>query len=208
MSRHLRDAGHEAVCAADAAAAVALLQSSHFDAVITEWALADCSALDLAAILRRDPQSSGARILVASVRSEPRDIVRALDGGIDDYLVKTSRPEELVARVNAALRRPAAGARDRLQVGSVALDRVSHKVTVTGHEIDLAPAEFRLMAYFMENQGRVLGRKQLLAQVWNRRKGIGERTVDVHVRRLRAALEPHDCDDLLQTIRGFGYRFG
>jgi two-component system phosphate regulon response regulator PhoB len=208
MSRHLREAGHEAVCAADAAAAVALLQGSHFDAVITEWDLSDCSALDLAAILRHDPQSSGARIIVASVRSEPRDVVRALDSGIDDYLVKTSRPEELVARVNAALRRPAAGARDRLQVGPVTLDRASHKVTVTGHEIDLAPAEFRLMAHFMENQGRVLARKQLLAQVWNRRKGIGQRTVDVHVRRLRAALAPHGCDELLQTVRGFGYRFG
>lgn len=208
ISRHLRDAGHEAVCASDAAAAVATLQGGHFDAVITEWNLADCSALDLAAILRRDSQSCGARILVASRRSEPRDIVRALDGGIDDYLVKTARPEELVARINAALRRPVTGAQERLQVGGVILDRVTHKVTVTGQEIDLAPAEFRLMAHFMENQGRVLGRKQLLAQVWNRRKGIGERTVDVHVRRLRAALAPHGCDELLQTVRGFGYRFG
>ncbi len=208
LSRHLHDAGHETICVTDAAAAVATVRGGHFDAVISEWNLADCSALELAAILRRDPQGSAARILVASMRSEPRDIVRALDGGIDDYLIKNGRPEELVARVNAALRRPAAGARDRLQVGAIILDRLSHKVTVTGQEIELAPAEFRLIAHFMENQGRVLGRKQLLAQVWNRRKGIGERTVDVHVRRLRAALHPHGCDDLLQTVRGFGYRFG
>ena len=83
-----------------------------------------------------------------------------------------------------------------------------HRVTVAGQEIELAPAEFRLMAFFMENPGRVLGRKQLLAQVWHRRNGIGERTVDVHVRRLRAALSPSGSDQLLKTVRGFGYRFG
>lgn len=208
MSRHLREAGHDAFCAADAMAAIAMMQGGHFDAVITEWHLADVSALELAASLRRNPQSASARILVASARSEPRDIARALDSGIDDYFVKPSRPEELVARVNAALRRPAATGGGVLQVGMVNLDRACHKVTVAGHEIDLAPAEFKLMAHFMENRGRVLGRKQLLAQVWNRRKGIGERTVDVHVRRLRAALTPHGCEDLLQTVRGFGYRFG
>lgn len=209
ISRHLRDAGHDAVCAADAAAAIAIMQSSRFDAVITEWHLADTSALDLAAALRRNPRSADARILVSSACSEPGDIARAFDSGIDDYLVKPSRPDELVARVNAALRRPAAaGGAGALQVGPVLLDRICHKVTVAGHDIELAPAEFRLMACFMENRGRVLGRKQLLAQVWNRRKGIGERTVDVHVRRLRAALTPHGAEDLLQTVRGFGYRFG
>jgi two-component system phosphate regulon response regulator PhoB len=88
------------------------------------------------------------------------------------------------------------------------LDRIGHRVTVSGQEIELAPAEFRLMAFFMENRGRVLGRKQLLAHVWNRSKGIGERTVDVHVRRLRAALSPYGSDQRLQTVRGFGYRFG
>lgn len=208
ISMHLREAGHDAVCAADAASAMAVVETGHFDAVITEWHLTDTSALDLAEALRRNPRSATARILVASRRGEPRDIARALDSGIDDYLLKPSRPEELVARVNAALRRPTAGSGGALHVGLVTLDRVSHKVIAAGQEIDLAPAEFRLMAHFMENRGRVLGRKQLLAQVWNRRKGIGERTVDVHVRRLRAALTPHGCEDLLQTVRGFGYRFG
>lgn len=209
ISRHLRDAGHDAVCTADAAGAMAMFQSSQFDAVITEWHLSDISALDLAAVMRRSPCSASARILVSSARNEPGDIARAFNSGIDDYLVKPSRPEELIARVNAALRRPAAlGGSGILQVGPVAIDRVCHRVTVSGHEIELAPAEFRLMACFLENRGRVLGRKQLLAQVWNRRKGVGERTVDVHVRRLRAALTPHGCEDLLQTVRGFGYRFG
>jgi two-component system, OmpR family, phosphate regulon response regulator PhoB len=208
LSRQLGDAGHDAVCAPDAAAALGLLQNSQFDAVITEWDLGDSTALDLATALRQHPLAASARILVASNRSEPADIARALDSGIDDYLVKPSRPEELIARVNAALRRPVAVSDGALHVGPVSLDRVCHRVTVSGQEIDLAPAEFRLIAFFMENRGRVLGRRHLLTQVWNRRKGIGERTVDVHVRRLRAALTPHGCEDLLQTVRGFGYRFG
>jgi two-component system phosphate regulon response regulator PhoB len=95
-----------------------------------------------------------------------------------------------------------------LEVGPIRLDKLGHKVLVGSEEIELAPVEFRLMAYFMENPGRVMARRHLLEQVWRRRNGIGERTVDVHVRRLRAALEPHACDDLLQTVRGFGYRFG
>jgi len=208
ITGQLRAAGHDAVCAADAAAAIATLRHTAFDAVITEWRLADTSALDLAASLRRDPNGAAARILVASRQGEPADIARALDSGIDDYVAKGSPPEELVARVNAALRRPPAVAEGTVQVGPIVLDRSAHKVTVEGHEIDLAPAEFRLMAHFMENRGRVLGRRHLLVQVWNRPRGIGERTVDVHVRRLRAALTPHKCEDLLQTVRGFGYRFG
>lgn len=208
ISGLLQAAGHDAVCAVDAAAALAKMRQAPFDAVITEWHLADTSALDLAASLRRDPNGASARILVASRLGEPADIARALDSGIDDYLCKTVRPEELVARVNAALRRPPSTGEAALRVGPVLLDRVSHKVTVEGHEIDLAPAEFRLMAHFMENPGRVLGRRHLLTQVWQRPRGIGERTVDVHVRRLRAALSPFGCENLLQTVRGFGYRFG
>jgi two-component system phosphate regulon response regulator PhoB len=164
--------------------------------------------IDLVAWVRRNPRSAGARILVISDRSEHADISNAFEHGIDDYLLKALCPEELVARVNAALRRPAAGEANILQVGPVVLDRDRHLVTVGEHAIDLAPAEFRLMAYFMENKGRVFGRKQLLVQVWNRHKGIGERTVDVHVRRLRAALTPYGQEKLLQTVRGFGYRFG
>jgi two-component system phosphate regulon response regulator PhoB len=209
ISRQLRDAGHDAVCAADAAEALRLLEHSPFDAVITEWLLTDATALDLADSLRRNPRTAGARVLIASRRGEPHDIARAFDHGIDEYLIKPAEAEELVARVNAALRRPVAVSRqDALQVGPVSLNRVAHRVTIHGTEIDLAPAEFRLLAFLMENQGRVVGRKQLLAQVWNRRKGIGERTVDVHVRRLRAAFAPHGCEDLLHTVRGFGYRLG
>lgn len=209
IGRALRDAGHDVVRACNAASALALAGNGGVDAVITEWLLADSSALDLAASLRAIPECAATRILVASQHGESRDVARALDNGIDDYLLKAARPDELIARVNAALRRPpAANGGNVLQVGAVTLDRVAHRIAVKGHTLNLAPAEFRLMAYFIEHPGRVFSRRQLLAHVWNRRKGIGERTVDVHVRRLRAALAPSGCDNLLQTIRGFGYRFG
>lgn len=208
ISQALREAGHEALGAGDAASALSTLRSTTVDAVITEWVLADSSALEFVAALRGEPRATGVRILVASAHSEPHDVARALDCGIDDYLVKASQPEELIARVNAALRRAPAGNGHVLQVGRVTLDRIGHRILAENTVLELAPAEFRLMAFFIEHPGRVFSRRQLLTQVWIRRKGIGERTVDVHVRRLRAALSAHGCEEQLQTVRGFGYRFG
>jgi two-component system phosphate regulon response regulator PhoB len=207
ISRQLRESGHETVCAGNFAEALRLAEHSAFDAVITEWVLTDANGLDVAEFLRGNPRTAGARILIVSHRDEPRDIAAALDLGVDDYLVKPVKAEEFIARLNAVLRRPnSVPLREVLQIGPLRLDRISHRVTVDAAEIELAPVEFRLLSFLMENRGRVIGRKQLLTRVWNRRKGIGERTVDVHVRRLRAALTPHGCADLLQTVRGFGYR--
>lgn len=177
--------------------------------LLTDWMLRDMSGLELASYLRNQPNGRLTRVVILSSGSNGSAIAHALDSGIDDYLTKPVGHEELLARVNAALRRPATPSRENvLAVGPIRLDKLGHRVTVGVREISLAPVEFRLMAYFMENPGRVLARRHLLEQVWQRRGGIGERTVDVHVRRLRAALEPHSCEDLLQTIRGFGYRFG
>ncbi len=176
--------------------------------LVTDAMLRDMSGLELAQFVRKHVNGRLTRVLLLSERSDASSVAHALDSGIDDYLAKPVREEELVARVNAALRRPATPSRESiLEIGPIRLDKLSHKVTVRTREIDLAPVEFRLMTYFMENPGRVLARRLLLEQVW-RRNGIGERTVDVHVRRLRAALEPHACENLLQTVRGFGYRFG
>lgn len=205
----LSDAGHEITCAPDATTAVDRLQHRAFDLVLADTLLRDMSGIDLARHVRQHENGRLARVILLSNNDDASAVARALDGGIDDYLAKPLRDEELLARVHAALRRPPAPASDAvLSAGPLRLDRVGHKVTVGEHELTLAPIEFRLMAYFMENQGRVLARRHLLDQVWRRRTGIGERTVDVHVRRLRAALEPHGCEHLLQTIRGFGYRFG
>ena len=205
----LKAAGHDVVCASDAMTAVDRLEQRGFDLVVTEWMLRDMSGLELAQYIRKHANGRLTRVVILSERSDGGAVAQALDSGIDDYLTKPVREEELVARVNAALRRPAAPSRENvLEIGPIRLDKLGHKVTVGAREIGLAPAEFRLMAYFMENPGRVLARRHLLEQVWRRRGGIGERTVDVHVRRLRAALEPHSCENLLQTVRGFGYRFG
>ena len=205
----LKAVGHTVMCASDATAAIELLQQRSFDMVLTEWMLRDMSGLELAHYLRKQPNGRLTRVIILSGRNDASAIGHALDGGVDDYLTKPVRQEELLARVSAVLRRPAAPSRESLlEIGPIRLDKLGHKVTVGVREIDLAPVEFRLMTYFMENPGRVLARRHLLEQVWRRRGGIGERTVDVHVRRLRAALEPHSCENLLQTVRGFGYRFG
>lgn len=204
----LKAVGHDVVCATDATTAVDRLEQRSFDMVVTDWMLRDMSGLEFAHFVRKHANGRLTRVVMLSGRSDASAVAHALDSGVDDYLTKPVREEELVARVNAALRRPAVPSRENLlEVGPIRLDKLSHKVTVGGRELDLAPVEFRLMTYFMENPGRVLARRHLLEQVWRRRNGIGERTVDVHVRRLRAALEPHSCENLLQTVRGFGYRF-
>lgn len=205
----LRSGGHEVVCASDATTAVDRVEHRPFELVVTEWMLRDMSGLEFAHYVRKHVNGRLTRIVMLSGQDESSAIASALDNGIDDYLLKPLRAEEFLARINAALRRPAAPSRETgLEIGPVRLDKLSHKVTVRQQLVELAPVEFRLLAYFMENPGRVLPRRHLLDQVWHRRSGIGERTVDVHVRRLRAALEPHACEDLLQTVRGFGYRFG
>jgi two-component system phosphate regulon response regulator PhoB len=209
LRAQLRSGGHDVAVADDATAAVDRLEQQAYDLVLTEHALRDMSGVDLAQYVRRHPNGRLTRVVIFSGRSDPAAVAHALNSGIDDYLFKPCREEELLARIGAALRRPAVPAReDVLEVGPIRLDKLGHTVTVGSAPLELAPAEFRLMAYFMENPGRVLARHHLLEKVWRRRAGIGERTVDVHVRRLRAALEPHRCESLLQTVRGFGYRFG
>ncbi|MBL8226210.1 MAG: winged helix-turn-helix domain-containing protein [Chromatiales bacterium] len=209
LRAQLRSGGHDVAVADDATAAVDRLEQQAYDLVLTEHALRDMSGVELAQYVRRHPNGRLTRVVIFSDRSDPAAVAHALNSGIDDYLFKPCREEELLARIGAALRRPAVPAReDVLEVGPIRLDKLGHTVTVGSAPLELAPAEFRLMAYFMEHPGRVLGRHHLLEKVWRRRAGIGERTVDVHVRRLRAALEPHRCESLLQTVRGFGYRFG
>jgi two-component system, OmpR family, phosphate regulon response regulator PhoB len=186
----LKAVGHDVVCASDATTAVDRLEQRSFDMVVTDWMLRDMSGLEFAHYVRKHANGRLTRVVMLSGRSDASAVAHALDSGVDDYLTKPVREEELLARVNAALRRPAVPSRENvLEVGPIRLDKLSHKVIVGSRELDLA-------------------RRHLLEHVWRRRNGIGERTVDVHVRRLRAALEPHSCENLLQTVRGFGYRFG
>jgi two-component system phosphate regulon response regulator PhoB len=133
--------------------------------------------------------------------------VAALEFGADDCLALPFEPSELVARVNACLRRPLATVKpDQLSAGPLVLDKGIHRLLVHGREISLSPAEFRLLAFLLENQGRVFSRDELLRGAWPKHITAGGRTVDVHVRRLRQLLEPFGCDDIIQTVRSFGYR--
>ncbi|MCC5793509.1 MAG: response regulator transcription factor [Chromatiales bacterium] len=201
--------GHDCYRVADGSAALELLAGRSFDLVLSEWRLPDMSGLEFAHALRRAPGVFPTRFILLSTRPDPQIVAAALDSGVDDFLPKGIRAPELQARIHAALRRPPAVGPGSVAVhGSLRLDRNSHQVSVDGHRLHLAPAEYRLLAFFIDNAGRALPRQQLLEQVWRKRQGIGERTVDVHVRRLRAALEPHGCSGLLQTVRGYGYRFG
>lgn len=213
LCEQFRSAGHDPVAVGSAAEALRNLELLSFDLVVTESTLPDASGMELVSRIRNQAPGNQPppRFLMVAARMEAAGLARALDEGVNDFVVKPPRAEELLARAAAALRKPPAAVLANgvtLRVGPVTLDAEAHKVTVSDREIALAPVEFRLMAYFMAHPGRVLSRQQLLERVWNRRSGIGERTVDVHVRRLRAALEPHRCEDLLQTVRGFGYRFG
>ena len=208
MSRHLRDAGHDAVCAQRRgcggrdAAGRAFRRRHHGMAAHRYLGARTCRQPAPRSAEQRRPYSGGIRPQRATgYRAGPGQRYRRLRG-----------QDQPAGRAGRACQRGLAPTCEWdaivLQVGAINPGSGQSQGHGDRHEIELAPAEFRLMAHFMENQGRVLGRKQLLAQVWNRRKGIGERTVDVHVRRLRAALHPFGCEDLLQTVRGFGYRFG
>jgi len=148
-------------------------------------------------------------VIVWAAQADIHEAVNALEFGADDCLAVPFDRAELVARVNACLRRPVSASTrpDLLAAGPVVLDKAVHSLTVSDQLIDLAPTEFRLMAFFLENQGRVFSRDELLRRAWSKNVKAGHRTVDVHVRRLRQLLEPFGCDGYIQTVRGFGYRF-
>jgi len=157
--------------------------------------------------LREADATRGSRLIVWAEHSEMPSAVVALELGADDCLALPFEPSELVARVNASLRRPLATARpDQLIAGPLLLDKAVHRLLVDGREVPLSPAEFRLLAFLLENQGRVFSREELLRGAWPKNITAGGRTVDVHVRRLRQLLEPFGCDDIIQTVRSFGYR--
>jgi two-component system phosphate regulon response regulator PhoB len=185
-----------------------LLAEETFDLVVLDWMLPGTSGLELCRRLR---QRDGARtipILMLTARGEEGDRVRGLATGADDYVVKPFSMPEMLARVKALLRRAAPErVADTLQRGDIVLDRAAHRVTRRTREVQLGPTEFKLLAYFMENPGRVLTRQQLLDGVWGRDAFIDGRTVDVHVGRLRKALIRGADTDPIRTVRGTGYAF-
>jgi two-component system phosphate regulon response regulator PhoB len=162
----------------------------------------------LAAQLKQSSKTRMMPIIMISARGEEEDRVKGLDTGADDYISKPFSPREMVARVNAVLRRSKPDeVTDEIDIGGLTIDNVSHRVCADGIVIDIAPTEYRLLHFFMTHTDRAFSRSQLLDQVWGNHVYVEERTVDVHIRRLRKALEQTGHEHLLQTVRGVGYRF-
>jgi two-component system phosphate regulon response regulator PhoB len=176
------------------------------DLILVAWRALDPPSESLRWI-RQKSQPSLLRVIVLADRDEYGAAVHALEYGADDCVTVPVQRDELLIRVNAALRRPQVLAgEDRLTAGPIVLDRSVHRVSVRDKNVELAPTEFRLLAFLLENQGRVFSRNELLTRAWSSNVKAGDRTVDVHVRRLRQQLEPFQCEEMIQTVRGFGYR--
>ena len=205
---NVEQAAFRALRAGDAESAWQQIRENKPDLILLDWMLPDTSGVILAKQLRADASTRDIPIIMLTARGEERDKVKGLESGADDYITKPFSPRELMARIRAALRRHAPQVPDEvIAAGGLELSPTSHRVTAGGAEIEIGPTEFRLLQFFMTHAERVYSRTQLLDQVWGTQVFVEERTVDVHIRRLRAALEPAGSDGLIQTVRGSGYRF-
>jgi len=208
LAFNIAHAGFEALRAGDAEDAWRQIRSRTPDLILLDWMLPDTSGVILAKQLRGDPATRNIPVIMLTARGEERDKVLGLEAGADDYITKPFSPRELMARIRAVLRRHVPQAPDEeVSAGGLSLSPAMHRVTAKGAEIELGPTEFRLLHFFMTHAERVYSRTQLLDQVWGTQVFVEERTVDVHIRRLRAALEPAGMEGLIQTVRGSGYRF-
>jgi two-component system phosphate regulon response regulator PhoB len=204
----LRRAGFEVAEAEDCAQARAKMADNRPDLLLVDWMLPDMSGLELTRQLKRDKDTQEVPIIMLTARADESDKVTGLEGGADDYITKPFSPRELQARIKAVLRRTSAGGvEDRVEAEGLALDQAGHRVMAGDTPVSLGPTEFRLLSFFMTHPERVYSRGQLLDRVWGGNVYVEERTVDVHIRRLRKALEDHGYDRFIQTVRGAGYRF-
>ncbi len=204
----LERGGYEVIEAEDTQQAERILTDGLPDLVLLDWMLPSGSGIELARRMRRDEYTREVPIIMLTARSDEDDRIRGLDSGADDYVTKPFSPRELMARIKAVLRR-SSPEQDRgvLAVKGLVLDTHSHRVSANGHALDMGPTEFRLLQFFMSHPERVYSRTQLLDMVWSRGSFVEERTVDVHIRRLRKVLESDGFDGFIQTVRGAGYRF-
>jgi two-component system phosphate regulon response regulator PhoB len=204
----LRRAGFEVREAADARSGRAEVANKLPDLLLVDWMLPDTSGLEFTRALKRDRETREVPIIMLTARAEEGDKVAGLEGGADDYITKPFSPRELLARINAVLRRttPVEGT-ERIDVEGLVLDQSSQRVSSGERTVALGPTEYRMLAFFMTHPERVYTREQLLDRVWGGNVYVEERTIDVHIRRLRKALEEYGYDRLIQTVRGSGYRF-
>lgn len=204
---NLQQAGHHVMRADSAEAGLAMVKSALPDLILLDWMLPGASGIEFAKKLRSDERTKLVPVIMLTARSEEVDKITGLETGADDYITKPFSPRELQARIKAVLRRRAPQITDDIvEVRGLSLDPATHRVFGNGTTIDLGPTEFRLLHFFMTHPERVHSRAQLLDHVWGDHVFVEERTVDVHIRRLRFALEPTGHDALIQTVRGTGYR--
>lgn len=203
---NLEKEGFEVEDAANGEEALTKIAERKPDAVLLDWMLPLVSGIEVCRQLRRSPATRSLPVIMLTARGEEADRVRGLDSGADDYVVKPFSPTELVARLRAVIRRaqPSAGA-ETLRFADVTMDLGAHRVTRNGRAIHLGPTEYRLLKFFLERQGRVFSREQLLDAVWGHDVYVEPRTVDVHIRRLRKALNAPGERDLVRTVRSAGY---
>jgi two-component system, OmpR family, phosphate regulon response regulator PhoB len=204
---NLEHAGHQVWRAGSAEEADTMVQDALPDVILLDWMLPGISGLAYARRLRSTERTRRIPIIVLTARAEERDKIEGLEGGADDYLTKPFSPKELLARIKAVLRRRAPERTDdAVEISGLRLDPATRRVIGNGREIALGPTEFRLLHYFMTHPERVHSRAQLLDRVWGDHVFVEERTVDVHIRRLRQALESSGHDRLVETVRSSGYR--
>jgi len=199
---------YRVVTADTVAQARQMLGDQTVDLALVDWMLPDASGLELIRYLRKQPLSQNLPIVVLTARSDEQDIARGLDAGADDYVTKPFSPRELHARLRALLRRSKpSSAEEIISHGSLTLNKAEHRVHIAEEPLVVGHTEFKLLEFLMENAERVYSRAQLLDHVWGPNTYIEERTIDVHILRLRKLLKPHELDSMIETVRGAGYRF-
>jgi two-component system phosphate regulon response regulator PhoB len=204
----LEQAGFVPIAAADAEEAQEALHDALPDLILLDWMLPGISGVEWARRLKKEPVYRDLPIILLTARGEEEDKVKGLEIGADDYMTKPFSPKELVARIRAVLRRSGKiQGQAQIVLGDLVLDTEQHRLSISDKQLEVSPTEFRLMHFFMTHPDKVYSRTQLLDQVWGRSVYIEERTIDVHIRRLRKILGEYGREDLVQTVRGFGYRF-
>lgn len=203
----LERAGYEVVEAETAEEAIHVIQGTIPDLMLIDWMLPGISGIELLRRLRNDELTVHAPVIMLTARGEEQDKLKGFDYGVDDFITKPFSPKELLARIKALLRRSQGTEDGKLQAGELCLDTGQHILTIQEECVNIGPTEYRLLEFFLKNPNRVYSREQLLDRVWGRNVYVEERTVDVHILRLRKLLTPHDLDNWIQTVRGAGYRF-
>lgn len=208
LAATLVGAGYEVAEAANGSQAQQAVADQDPALILLDWMLPGMSGLEFARWLKRDERLSEIPVIMLTARDEEGYKVQGLEAGVDDYVTKPFSTRELLARIKAVLRRAGSDGSELIRIDNrLEMDLIQHRVLADDNPISIGPTEFKLLHFFLTHQERVYSRAQLLDLVWGRNVYIEERTVDVHIRRLRKALEPHHLDELVQTVRGVGYRF-